>query len=206
MRLRACGGFVPAAIFAITIALLSGCAGVPTAPRIGSISATAFAATPRWDAFSLAGRIAAHQGENTFAGNIRWRHTSQSDEIDLASPLGQTVARLVRSADGIHLAAGDGRETTAPDWESLTERELGWPLPVSGLAHWVQAAAAPAASHELTTDDLGRPRELRQQGWTIVYLAYDEQDRPTRLHLSHRDLDLRLAVDSWQTADTAPSQ
>jgi outer membrane lipoprotein LolB len=207
MRPRACSAFASAAIFVLTSALLSGCAGVPGGTYVASPSANAFAAKPRWTAFSLDGRIAVHQGENTFAGNIRWRHSAQSDEIDLASPLGQTVARLVRAADGIHLAASDGRETMAPDWESLTERELGWSLPVSGLVHWVQSAAAPAARYEVTAaDDQGRPRELRQQGWTIAYLAYDEQDRPTRLRLSRNDLDLRLAVDSWQTGATQPAQ
>ena len=196
----------PVAIAPILLAILAGCAAVSTrqSPALPpALSSTENA--PKTE-FAIDGRIAVRKGENAFAGSFRWRHDLYSDEIDLTSPLGQTVARLTRAADGIHFAAADGRAAVAPNWESLTERELGWPLPVSGLVRWMQGAADPDSPYEMAADELGRPRELRQFGWTILYLAYDPQDRPTRLRLSRDELDLRLVVDSWQATDTLRSQ
>jgi outer membrane biogenesis lipoprotein LolB len=43
---------------------------------------------------------------------------------------------------------------------------------------------------------------LRQDGWTIVYLAFGQDEngvsRPARMVLSYPDVELRLAVDAWR--------
>ena len=43
---------------------------------------------------------------------------------------------------------------------------------------------------------------LRQDGWTIVYLAYEPDQnavlRPSRMTLSYPDVELRLVVDAWR--------
>jgi len=46
------------------------------------------------------------------------------------------------------------------------------------------------------------PGVLRQDGWTIVYLAFAEDEnhvsRPARMVLSYPDVEVRLAVDAWR--------
>ena len=48
----------------------------------------------------------------------------------------------------------------------------------------------------------GTPRVLRQEGWTIVYLAFEADAagvlRPARMTLSYPDLEVRVVVDGWQ--------
>ena len=45
-----------------------------------------------------------------------------------------------------------------------------------------------------------RVKELRQLGWRIEYLAWDEvTGLPSRLQLSREDLSIRLAIEAWRT-------
>jgi outer membrane lipoprotein LolB len=188
---------VRAVLQAVAAALLGACApvalerasalGVPPAPQ-GS--------------FDVAGRLSAHHGDDALTANFRWRHASERDELELASPLGQTVALLSGDASNVRLQTADGRVSTASDWSALTEQGLGWPLPVDGLVFWIQGAPRPGSSFSAEKGDDGRVALLRQDGWTIVYHAYSEAaapaSRPARMTLSYPDLELRIAVDHWQ--------
>jgi outer membrane lipoprotein LolB len=148
--------------------------------------------------FELAGRIAARYRDDAGSGGISWRHGARGDEMLLTSPLGQGIARLVRTGDEVVLTTQDGREFRATDAESLTERVLGFRVPLLGLADWVRGRAAPApapARREL--DATGRLALLEQSGWRIEYLEY-QGGLPSRLRLTYPGLELRLAVSEWK--------
>jgi outer membrane lipoprotein LolB len=152
--------------------------------------------------FNVAGRLSARHGTEAFSANFRWRHSSEGDHLEFASPLGQTVAVLSGDAQGVRLQGADGRVVTAADWVALTELGLGWRLPVDGLAFWIQGAPRAGARFSAEAGEDGRAALLRQDGWTIVYLAYAPDEhavpRPSRMTLSYPDVELRLAVDSWR--------
>ena len=187
-RLLAAGSAVALA------ATLTACS--PTAMQRGD--AASF--PPPEPSFEIAGRLSARHGGDAFAGSFTWRHTSERDELALASPTGQTVALLSGDRLGARMQSSDGRVDTASDWTALTQRGLGWRLPVDGLAYWIQGAPRSGAPFAVESAEGGRPSVLRQDGWTIVYLDYapgaDAVPRPSRLTLSYPDVELRLAVDS----------
>src|SRR6185436_12921277 len=94
----------------------------------------------------------------------------RADEMLLTTPMGQGVARLVRTEGEITLTTQDGREHKAADAESLTEQVLGFRVPIVGLADWVRGRPArdpaPAPTRQ-TADSAGRLTELEQAGWRI---------------------------------------
>jgi len=150
--------------------------------------------------FELSGRIAVSYRDDAGSGNIAWRHGARGDEMLLTTPFGQGLARLARAGDEITLTTQDGREFRATDAESLTERVLGFRVPLVGLADWVRgrAAAAPApAPTRQRADAAGRLAELEQSGWRIEYLDY-QGALPSRLKLNFPGLELRLAVSEWK--------
>ena len=153
-------------------------------------------------AFELTGRLSARRGNNALSANFRWTHEQQRDELDLSSPLGQTIARLSSDASGVHLQTPDGRVETADDWAALTTRALGWPLPVEGLASWIQGVPRDGAPAAVERASDGMPAALRQDGWSVVYQAFergsDGLSRPKRLTLDFPEVELRIAVDSWR--------
>ena len=151
--------------------------------------------------FEAEGRLSARHGAQAFAANFRWQHVGERDSLEFSSPLGQTIAVLSGDASGVRFESADGRRAAADDWIALTEAGLGWRLPVGGLSSWIQGVPRTGAPYSVEPGDDGRPAVLRQDGWTIVYLAYapgeDSTLRPSRMTLEYPEIELRLAVDAW---------
>src|ERR1700682_1267560 len=135
MRLPICVARAARFAAAASLLALAGCASVQP-PR--DVAPVKFADTRT--SYEIAGRLSARHDADAFAGSFHWSHAGDRDELDLASPLGQTVARLIGDAGGVMLQRSDGKVETASDWSTLTSRGLGWALPVEGLAFWVQGA------------------------------------------------------------------
>lgn len=174
------------------LVLTAGCA---TTPPPGLPSAA-------WrEAFHLVGRVSVRQGEEGFSGGLDWWHRPGGDELEILTPLGQGVARLIRDGDGIALTTADGVVHRAPDAESLTRHLLGWGLPLDFLAHWVQARPAPGPVDGLRRDGEGRIARLEQQGWRIEYGAWraaPDGAMPGRIDVEGHGLRLKLVVDAWE--------
>lgn len=173
--------------------LLGGCA----APQIAPLPLDVVLEAP--SAFELQGRIGVRYGEEGFSGNLSWRHDVHADEILLRSPLGQAVARIERNDAGVRLDVPDGHYE-APDAMELTERVLGWRLPLEGMQYWVIGRAAPNMPAQFERDDSSRVVRLRQQEWEIQYRDYRMQGRyllPARITMRNGELELKLVADEW---------
>jgi outer membrane lipoprotein LolB len=157
-------------IVVLLAAFLAACAQIEIKPPEGPLE------------FSLAGRIAARSGKESFTGNISWRHARNGDEMLISTPTGQGVAQIVRQGDAVLLKTSEPREYRAADSEELTERVLGFRLPIEGLAETVQGRPSPA---------------LEARGWKVEYQEYDAQRRPTRLRLTNAGAEVRLAIHQW---------
>jgi len=155
----------------LLVVLLGACAPLQVKPPAGPLE------------FDLAGRIAARYRDDAFSGIVTWRHAGEGDEMLISTPMGQGVARIVRQGDAVVLTTSEGKEYSDRDGEALTERALGFRLPLAGLADWVRGRPAPA---------------LEERGWRVEYLERDEQDRPTRLRVTYPGVELRLAISEWR--------
>ena len=151
-------------------ALLAACVQVPIEPPSGPLE------------FSFAGRIAARYGKESFTGNIAWRHARDGDELLISTPTGQGVAQIVRQGEAVLLKTAEPREYRDTDAEALTERVLGFRIPIDGLAEWVQGRPAP---------------RLEGRGWKVEYQERDGEGRPTRMRLTYQGIELRLAISQW---------
>ena len=104
MTFRAVAGRVAATALAFS---LGACASLQ---RPESVPATA-AATD--EPFVISGRMSARRGDSGVAGAFTWTHDARRDAIDLATPLGQTIAQLEGGAQGVSVRLQDGRTETA---------------------------------------------------------------------------------------------
>ncbi|HSD53005.1 MAG TPA: lipoprotein insertase outer membrane protein LolB [Burkholderiales bacterium] len=170
------------------VALLAACAGVapPQAAREGE--------------FAVIGRVAVRYGDEAASGRVAWRHSDLDDSLLISTPLGQGIAEITRR-DGVYtLVTSDQQRFTATDPEQLTEQALGYALPLGGLPDWLRGRAQPDVPAQVRYDGK-QLAELRQQGWTIEYLAYGDDGRlPMRLRLTRGTFDIRLAIEEWQVA------
>jgi len=157
-------------------------------------------AQPELAAYAFNGRVAVkHNGERSSAG-VRWTHRGVEDEILLLAPLGQTVARIFSDAQGVLLEAS-GKTYFEQDAETLTERALGWHLPLSGMRYWVLGLPAAGAEAGIERAENGQIKVLRQDGWEINYTRYaaETQDSlPLRMNLSRDGMEMQLLIDEWE--------
>lgn len=146
--------------------------------------------------FELAGRFAVTYKGEANSGNMAWRYGAAAEELLITTPMGQGVARITREGRQVTLTTPEPREFRAEDAEALTEKVLGFRLPLAGLADWVRAQPAPGPAQQ-RRDGEGRLAELEQAGWTIQYLDY-AGGRPVRMRLTYPGIDLRLAITAWK--------
>ena len=192
--------FSSARLFPICLAvLLSGCALLPSAPTPVARPALSESAP-----FALNGRISINHQEKRHSAGLRWTHQAQSDEILLLTPLGQTAARVysdTRRDDQNATLDDGGKHYQDVDAESLMQQVLGWHLPLIGLHQWVLGLPVADTPAQIERDTNGRITVLHQAGWEVRYLRYADtrpDSLPSRLQLSHEDLQLILLIDEWE--------
>lgn len=152
-------------------ALLSACATAPVAPPSQANVAEYRAA------IDLSGRLSVNYDKDgkqeTLSGKFMWAQTADAVEVTLASPLGQTIAKIHVTPKSATLTQGDRAPRVAADIDSLTAQALGWSLPVSGLRDWLQGYATGAdgkrfaaspANNSVTTAD----------GWRLTFVSWQD--------------------------------
>jgi len=181
----------PTLALAACALLVAACATLPP-PAPAAIEASDAA-------FDVSGRLSARRGTEGAAAHFAWEHAPGRDAIALATPMGTTLARLERDADGASIERADGTVERAPDAATLAGRALGFPLPVESLAWWIRAAPHPGSAHAIERDAAGRVLVLRQDGWSVAYAYDDRASRPVRLlATTYPDLEVRLVIDAWR--------
>lgn len=186
-----------AALAACALLAIAGCASVPPSSPVPGPHAVVVDSS-----FDAAGRLSARRGDEAVAVHFTWRHAPGRDTFDVATPLGQTVARMQRDSDGVRVERPAEPVQAYPSWSALTTAVLGVPLPVDGLAAWIQGAPADVARADIERDAAGRPGVLREQGWEIVYAYGEGSPRPARLVMRYpgiEPIEVRIVVDRWST-------
>ncbi|MGB3428623.1 MAG: outer membrane lipoprotein LolB [Burkholderiaceae bacterium] len=102
----------------------------------------------------------------TVSGRFNVEVRGNRQTIDLASPLGTTVARIEVGPDGARASGPGVNEVQGPDADALTEQMLGWRLPVSGMSDWIEGRPAPGRPARVERDG-NRPVLIEQDGWTV---------------------------------------
>jgi outer membrane lipoprotein LolB len=186
-----------AATFPLLAALALAVAGCASAPSVAPPAGAPATDEP----FAVDGRLSARRGSEAVSITFTWTHVSPRDEFVVSTPLGQTVAELSSDASvpRAEMRAADGRRDVASDLATLSERLVGFPLPLEALAWWARGAPHADAPHTEEIDHAGRAGVLRQDGCEIGYVyADDAARRPSRLVVGCGELVLRILLDRWR--------
>jgi outer membrane lipoprotein LolB len=190
-------------LMAAGVVFVSGCATRPHEPSTSNATTSVTAQTSR----AYHGRFAVQyddqngQQRNAY-GNFSWQETGDTVTLQLRNPLGQTLAIVTSSPSSATLELPNRAPQTATNVSELMQNTLGFALPVEGLRYWLQPSPAPTSRARTTMDsssENGRLKQIKQDGWTIDYLAY--ADAPTngvkRLNLTRAEppLDIKLVLD-----------
>ncbi len=186
---------------ALALLLLAGCALSPRRP-----------ASP--DSIEYSGRFAVSWRDNAGAdaavqratGRFLLRVDGQRSELEVSSPLGQTLAVARIEPGSATLESADGRRFSAERPETLTEKAFGWPAPLSQLPRWLGALNAEAKTS--AGSSASGPTQFSESGW-LVSVEAAEPGSPRRLSMrwlaasntaAPHEVELRLVVDETSAA------
>ncbi len=180
---------------ALALAALGGCAAVAPLPA-GMRSYT--------DELTLAGRLSLRypvQGKTqSVQGKFLWSQHRDATDIELYSPLGQTLARISIAPGVATLEQSGGERRVAASADALTEEALGWPLPVDGMRYWLQGFVRDAGGRmQAAMPDSGQ--RFDSDGWQLSYPTWQAHGSvavPKRVDAVRGDIALRIVIDDWR--------
>lgn len=123
----------------------------------------------------LSVQVAAHEGQaaRNVSAAFELRGGAERGELDLTTPLGQTVAKARWSPGRAELLTGDGESRSFPDLESLAHEALGEALPLAALVEWLHGrpwSGAPSRRSAAGFEQLGWSVNLERhvEGWIVA--------------------------------------
>ena len=178
------------------------------------------------NAFEIGGRISLSDGKRHQHLSMRWQQRDDHYQLDLYGPLGTAAIHLNGYLHGPLNAPGKNRGIDYQDAqgsrrhydspEHLAEDTLGIVLPLSGIPFWIQGQMKPelkpegkpgmqrldkAHSLSLVRNAVGCITELHQDGWIIVYGAYQVDRgvlRPRRIQLKQGVVRINILIQQWR--------
>lgn len=178
------------------VATLTACAGLPVSERPAPLPAPAVG--PGHEFFALSARLSVRDGQRIEMAGLRWERTPALESVTLTSPLGTTVARLWKEADGVARLKSPDREASAADLESLIAEMLGASVPLAALGWWIQGLdAQPREGVRAATG-----AAFSHAGWDIRIEAFPlAADLPVARRIVARrgEVTLRLVIDEWES-------
>lgn len=136
-------------------------------------------------------------------GKFTWLQRDQQINIELFTPLGQTMARIAVVPGRARIEESGGAVREASSIEQLTEQALGWALPADGLRYWLQGFVRDPRG-QLVTITPAQSGSVRSDGWLLRYAAWQpdgDTTLPKRIDFrrdgASSDLALRLVIDRW---------
>lgn len=161
------------------------------------------------DDISVGGRLSVRYRQDgqpqSVQGKFLWQQSATRTDIELASPLGQTLARITLLPGSAVLEQSGKPTAEATNASALTKAMLGWPLPVEGLRYWLQGFVR-TLSGDLLAVPVGDGNEQEGDGWRVRYVGWQQIDGrtcPKRIDFSRLEADageiaLRLVIDDWR--------
>ena len=176
---------------AIVLTLLAACQTTPIKPstwQAGSRDALNFNAS---------GRLAVKQNDKGSYANFDWDSNGKMQQLSVNTPLGNTVGELCQDSSGVVATASNGETYQAATANELSERLMGFAIPVESLDLWAHGYYADNQPH--TVDEQGR---LLQAGWKIERQV-DAEGHPRLLVFDNQQLSIRLAFNDYQADGSA---
>lgn len=158
------------AILAIA-ALLGGCA--TTTANLSTAPVAAYR-----DSIELTGKLfVIYQKDGqpqNLIGNFEWVQTPGQVDVSLSSQLGTTMAKISVTPQQATLTQAGQQPVVAEDIDKLTQRALGWSLPVSGLREWMQGYATDANGKQFTASPANNTVTTKD-GWSLRFVSWQDE-------------------------------
>jgi len=191
-------------LFALSaIGLIAGCSSLQTLPSLPQTDRNF------QDNILIQGRFSVAYEQNnrpqSVQGRFQWQQQGQRIDIDLMSPLGQTMAKISITPNSASIQPSGKEIKVAENVAELTEHSLGWSLPVAGMREWLQGFNR-SSTNQRQMASLSGNDQFDTEGWHIQYVSWQQNSvavYPKRIDLTRTSqqqhpLSLRIIIDQWE--------
>ncbi len=174
------------------LAALSACTTQPSAPTVADNwiqHQETVAALSNWE---FSGKVAIKTAAGADSARLHWLQQGDQLRLEISGPVG--FKKIIFERDGSRLKGFRNKQ-----WQAL-EAELGWPLPLELLPWWLRGLPAPEVAITSRHLEDGRLQELRQDGWTLHYLAYATVDGislPSSIRFKRDEVGGKILLKRW---------
>lgn len=205
----------PYAVLVSLATLLAACVSLPERPPAADPARAWRAHSEKLSPLStweIRGRVALRTETEGWQASMIWVRRDERHQIDLSGPLGRGHVRLTRDAGGAMLKDSEQKVYRNSNAEELLALATGYRFPLEGLNYWVRGLPVPGGEAEREYDAWGRLARLRQLGWDIEYLEYENHaglELPAKFFARRRpvgealarageeEFEVRLVIDRW---------
>lgn len=156
------------------------------------------------DTIDLAGRLTVNYQKDgkpeSVTVHYEWQQTPGRIDVGVATPLGQTVAKITVTPESATLTQAERPPRVARDIEALTAESLGWSLPVSGLRDWLQGYATGADGKRFTASPANN-NVVTRDGWRLRFMSWQDEasatPQPKTIYADRNDgseLQIRIVI------------
>lgn len=139
--------------------------------------------------FDISGRFSIKTADKNNYGNFTWNKLGNSENLELRSPIGNTVAKIMVES-GVATLETQDKTYRGDDLDDMLEDNLGFTLPMESLHYWIQGIALPNTPIESKLDD-----GFVQSGWKVEYLAWSDPNHPKIIQCSRSNLTIKLLLE-----------
>ncbi|MCV2503946.1 MAG: outer membrane lipoprotein LolB, partial [Neisseriaceae bacterium] len=142
--------------------------------------------------FNAFGRLSIKVETRGSHGNFDWnnQHSENFSVIDINTPLGNTIGELCKDSMGVVAKNNKGEIFTGKNAAELSERLLGFPVPIDYLDLWVNGYASTQAPYKISGN------KLYQDNWTIERVL-DKNQQPKAIMLQRNELSMTIFFDEF---------
>ena len=149
-----------------------------------------------WDG-RFAVKVNGSSGQNGGSGSFSLDHDEKSDNLEIRSSLGASIAKVVIGPAKATLEQ-NGKIYEAVDADSLIEQAISLPIPARGLPAWLSGFIRPGSQGVIQRNDSGQVIKIEQDGWVLVY-DWAKKDQLQKLTLTRQtslnNIDIKLIFD-----------
>lgn len=154
--------------------------------------------------WKIQGRVGLYTADEAWPGDLHWQQSDAQYDMRIIAPMGAGNLHVYSVEGGVMLEHSSNTQAHfTPDPEALIQQQFGWMLPMKNLRYWITGIPSPLVNIQgkLDLDAQGRLNSLKQSGWNISFLRYQELKGlalPQKVLLEHEDLSLKIVIRKWQ--------
>lgn len=197
--------FVKKLTLLFSVFIICGCATITTTSKVNNLSNLSWSERQQKiqniNSWELTSSISVQSPNESTMAKVNWQQLADNYMITVSSVFNLGGVKLIGNKQNVTLWKSATDKITAPNPETLMQKELGWSLPIANMQYWIKGIPAPKLPKSFNLDATHHLTYLEQDGWQIRYVGYQSTnniDLPEKVFFTNRQLQIKVVIKSWQ--------